>query len=230
MVACYAPDAHVLRSGVPASRRRGRRPRCGGCSARAARISRVVASDIEADDADRPRALGRDVHVFGDRAPRREPRSTRRSRFATAGSSRHVDRFDLWRWLRQALGRKGALLGWLPPVQRAVRAQAAKALADWRAKNAPALIARVDRPLDASRRRAFLAEPTFEHDRPRRVGVAAREPRHAGRADAGGGAALSRGVPVRSARRRDSAARSGSRSCTASCCACGRRGRRRNTR
>jgi hypothetical protein len=41
----------------------------------------------------------------------------------------------LWRWLRQALGAKGALLGWLPPLQSAVRAQAAKALADWRAKN-----------------------------------------------------------------------------------------------
>ena len=48
---------------------------------------------------------------------------------------RHVDRFNLRHWLRQALGMKGALLGWLPPVQDAVRAQAAKTLADWRAKN-----------------------------------------------------------------------------------------------
>ena len=48
---------------------------------------------------------------------------------------RHEDRFDLWRWLRQALGPKGALLGWLPLVQRATRAQAAKALAEWRARN-----------------------------------------------------------------------------------------------
>ena len=47
---------------------------------------------------------------------------------------RHEDRFDLWRWLRQALGAKGALLGWLPPVQRAVQAQAAKSLAEWRAR------------------------------------------------------------------------------------------------
>jgi len=46
-----------------------------------------------------------------------------------------VDHFDLWRWLRQALGAKGVLLGWAPPVQSAVRAQAAKALADWRSKN-----------------------------------------------------------------------------------------------
>ena len=47
----------------------------------------------------------------------------------------HEDRFDLWRWLRQALGVKGALLGWLPPVQQAARTQAAKALADWRTRN-----------------------------------------------------------------------------------------------
>ena len=42
---------------------------------------------------------------------------------------------DLRGHLRQALGVKGALLGWLPPVQGAVRAEAAKALNAWRAKN-----------------------------------------------------------------------------------------------
>jgi hypothetical protein len=51
---------------------------------------------------------------------------------------RHVDRFDLYRWIRQALGTKGVLGGWLPPVQGAVRTQAAKALAVWRAKDGPA--------------------------------------------------------------------------------------------
>jgi ketosteroid isomerase-like protein len=42
---------------------------------------------------------------------------------------RHVDRFSLWRWASMALGVKGALLGWCPPVRAAIRAQAAKALA-----------------------------------------------------------------------------------------------------
>src|SRR3990167_6521126 len=37
----------------------------------------------------------------------------------------HHDRFDLWRWAAQALGSKGRLLGWLPPVQNAIRQQAA---------------------------------------------------------------------------------------------------------
>ena len=29
----------------------------------------------------------------------------------------HRDQFDLYKWMRQALGLKGLLLGWLPPVQ-----------------------------------------------------------------------------------------------------------------
>ncbi|RFU44602.1 nuclear transport factor 2 family protein [Paraburkholderia sp. DHOC27] len=46
----------------------------------------------------------------------------------------HHDSFDLWRWSRQALGLKGALLGWTPLVQRAIRAQARKGLDAYRAK------------------------------------------------------------------------------------------------
>lgn len=41
---------------------------------------------------------------------------------------RHVDSFDLWRWMRMALGPKGVLLGWLPPVQAALRKQARRGL------------------------------------------------------------------------------------------------------
>ena len=49
---------------------------------------------------------------------------------------RHFDRFSLWRWSSMALGAKGALLGWLPPVRAAIRAQAANALAAYAAKSA----------------------------------------------------------------------------------------------
>ncbi|VXC77631.1 conserved hypothetical protein [Pseudomonas sp. 8Z] len=45
----------------------------------------------------------------------------------------HRDHFDLWRWTRQALGSKGWLLGWAPPVQGAIRRQAARGLAQFRA-------------------------------------------------------------------------------------------------
>ena len=33
----------------------------------------------------------------------------------------HQDQFDLYKWMRQALGLKGVLLGWLPPVQAKLR-------------------------------------------------------------------------------------------------------------
>jgi ketosteroid isomerase-like protein len=36
----------------------------------------------------------------------------------------HVDRFDLWRWARQALGPTGMFLGWSPLVQNKIRANA----------------------------------------------------------------------------------------------------------
>ena len=48
----------------------------------------------------------------------------------------HRDRFDLWRWAAQALGAKGALLGWTPFVQNAIRSQAKRGLTAWRAKAA----------------------------------------------------------------------------------------------
>lgn len=46
----------------------------------------------------------------------------------------HVDHFDLYRWARQALGLKGVLLGWLPPVQASIRKQARTSLARFREK------------------------------------------------------------------------------------------------
>ena len=41
-------------------------------------------------------------------------------RFADGKIIEHHDHFDLWRWMRQALGAKGLLLGWLAPVQAVV--------------------------------------------------------------------------------------------------------------
>jgi hypothetical protein len=43
--------------------------------------------------------------------------------------ARHVDHFDLYAWARQALGIRGLLLGWAPPMQAAIRRGAAQALA-----------------------------------------------------------------------------------------------------
>jgi hypothetical protein len=36
----------------------------------------------------------------------------------------HIDRFDFWRWSRQALGMPGLLLGWTPALRSRVRGSA----------------------------------------------------------------------------------------------------------
>lgn len=56
-----------------------------------------------------------------------------RFRFAGGKIAEHRDHFDLWRWSRQALGTKGLLLGWLAPVQDAIRKQAMAGLHAWQA-------------------------------------------------------------------------------------------------
>ena len=48
--------------------------------------------------------------------------------------TRHRDRFDFWRWARQALGAPGLLLGWTPFLRAQVRAQAASNLKRFLAK------------------------------------------------------------------------------------------------
>jgi ketosteroid isomerase-like protein len=47
---------------------------------------------------------------------------------------RHIDRFDFWRWSRQALGPAGVVLGWTPFLRAAVRRQAADQLEAWLAR------------------------------------------------------------------------------------------------
>ena len=49
---------------------------------------------------------------------------------------RHTDRFDFWRWSRQALGLPGLLLGWTPVLRNQVRAQAASNLKAYVARSA----------------------------------------------------------------------------------------------
>jgi ketosteroid isomerase-like protein len=49
---------------------------------------------------------------------------------------RHDDVFDLYRWARQALGARGLLLGWMPPVQRAIQRRAHRSLEAFAARRA----------------------------------------------------------------------------------------------
>lgn len=132
MIACYAPDAtfsdpvflNLDAAGVAAMWRM--------LCARGKDLA-VTASGVEADQA-AGRAHWVATYTYSATGRPVENRIDALFAFRDGRIVRHVDRFDLWRWLRQALGAKGALLGWLPPVQGAVRVQAAKALADWRTK------------------------------------------------------------------------------------------------
>jgi uncharacterized protein len=45
----------------------------------------------------------------------------------------HRDRFDLWKWASQALGVRGKLLGWSPPLKAKVRRTALGGLAAFQA-------------------------------------------------------------------------------------------------
>lgn len=51
-----------------------------------------------------------------------------RFEFADGKIIRHTDTFDLWKWAGMALGLKGKLLGWLPPVQHVIGKTAMKGL------------------------------------------------------------------------------------------------------
>lgn len=48
----------------------------------------------------------------------------------------HHDRFDLWRWSRQALGTPGLLLGWSPLLRGKIRRQALANLAAFQSRSA----------------------------------------------------------------------------------------------
>lgn len=73
-------------------------------------------------------ATGRKVHNIIDA----------RFEFRDGKIVRHDDTFDLWRWAGMALGAKGKLLGWLPPVQKAIRRQAMGGLGEFERRQAPA--------------------------------------------------------------------------------------------
>jgi ketosteroid isomerase-like protein len=52
-------------------------------------------------------------------------------RFADGLIVEHVDKFGVYRWSRQALGRTGTLLGWTPQLQLRIHREARGRLARW---------------------------------------------------------------------------------------------------
>jgi len=94
---------------------------------------RLAFADVTADDA-RGAATWEAWYTFSGSG--RAVHNVIRAEFAFRDGRivRHVDRFDFWRWARQALGPAGLLLGWTPFLRAKVRATAARSLAAWMEK------------------------------------------------------------------------------------------------
>lgn len=94
----------------------------------------LTVADVAADDA-RGQAHCEARYTFTGTGRHVTNRIQARFEFTNGRIQRHVDQFDLYAWARQALGLQGLLLGWAPPVQRAIRAKAARGLAAYVAKH-----------------------------------------------------------------------------------------------
>ena len=99
---------------------------------------RIKAGGIAADD-DQGQAHWDARYVFSATARPVLNRIDARFEFRDGLIARHVDRFDFWRWSRQALGLRGWLFGWTPLLRNKVRAKAAAGLADFQRRKAAAL-------------------------------------------------------------------------------------------
>ena len=126
MVACYAPEVTFSDPVFPALQGEGARGMWRMLCARGKDL-RLEFSAVQADDRTGSAhweawysfsATGRKVHNIIDAS----------FTFSNGRIASHVDRFDLYRWSRQALGAKGELLGWTPLVQNAIRRTAARSL------------------------------------------------------------------------------------------------------
>ncbi|NOU33791.1 MAG: nuclear transport factor 2 family protein [Polyangiaceae bacterium] len=126
MAACYHPDATF--SDPVFQGLKGKE--CGGMwrmlTGRAADL-KVVHSNVKADDA-RGSAHWDAWYLFSATGNKVHNVIDAEFEFKDGLIFRHTDTFDLWRWAGMALGLKGKVLGWAPPVQNAIRKQARKGL------------------------------------------------------------------------------------------------------
>jgi ketosteroid isomerase-like protein len=115
MAACYAPGASFadpvfpgLKNGEPGKMWRMLTTR--------GKDMTVVFDGIEANDAN-GKAHWVATYTFSGTGARVVNDIQARFTFENGLIKTHQDQFDLYKWMRQALGLKGILLGWLPPVQ-----------------------------------------------------------------------------------------------------------------
>lgn len=131
MAACYAPDARFsdpvfteLRGELPGDMWRMLCER--------GRDLAVEFSKVQADD-NRGSARWEARYTFSQTGRAVHNVIEARFEFRDGLIAEHVDTFDLYRWMSQALGLSGRLLGWLPPAQNALREKAIGGLTAWRA-------------------------------------------------------------------------------------------------
>lgn len=129
MARCYAPDA-VFDDEVFSLRGKREvagmwRMLCEATRAKGADVWKLDYRDVKADAASG--SAHWDAHYRFSATGRIVDNSIdAKFEFNPAGQIvRHQDRFDFWRWSRQALGAPGVLLGWTPVIRNKVRAQAA---------------------------------------------------------------------------------------------------------
>ena len=139
MAACYAPDACF---DDEAFSLRGARQvggmwkmLCSGTRAKGAAVWSLRFRDIEAD-AERGSAHWDAHYLFSATGRTVDNAIDSRFTFTPEGLiATQRDRFDFWRWSRQALGAPGLLLGWSPLLKKKVRATAAANLQAFLARN-----------------------------------------------------------------------------------------------
>lgn len=122
MGACYAPDA-TFTDPVFTGLKGPEVPKMWRMLCRRATDFSVAFSGIEADDRT-GRAHWVATYDFSGTGRKVVNRIDSAFTFHDGRIEAQTDRFDLYAWARQALGVKGLLLGWLPPVQASIRRQA----------------------------------------------------------------------------------------------------------
>jgi hypothetical protein len=129
MNACYAPDA-TFTDPVFGRLDRERVTAMWRMLCERGKDLHVVARDIEADDR-RGRAHWTATYSYGPTRRRVVNEIDAAFTFRHGLIVEHVDRFDLKRWAKQALGVSGHVLGFTPLLAPMVRKQAATSLEAW---------------------------------------------------------------------------------------------------
>ncbi len=122
MAACYAPDA-AFSDPVFAGLKNGEPGKMWRMLTTRGKDMSVVFDGIEANDTD-GKAHWVATYTFSATGNKVVNDIQARFTFQNGKIKTHQDQFDLYKWMRQALGLKGVLLGWLPPVQAKLRATA----------------------------------------------------------------------------------------------------------